>query len=59
LVDGEGERNMKSRLVVMGLVFSGLLTIGQSFGAAGTDSTQTVSGGGVTVKVTYLRADRT
>jgi len=45
---------MKSRLVVMGLVFSGLLTIGQSFGAAGTDSTQTVSGGGVTVKVTYL-----
>jgi hypothetical protein len=45
---------MKSRIVVMGLVFSGLLTIGQSFGAAGTDSTQTVSGGGVTVKVTYL-----
>lgn len=45
---------MKSRIVVMGLIFSGLLTIGQSFGAAGTDSTQTVSGGGVTVKATYL-----
>ena len=45
---------MKSRIVVMNLVFSCVLTIGQSFGAAGTDSTQTVSGGGVTVKVTYL-----
>jgi len=50
---GEGAKH-ESRLVVMGLVFSGLLTIGQSFGAAGTDLTQTVSGGGVTVKVTYL-----
>ena len=38
----------------MGLIFSGLLTIGQSFGAASTDSSQTVSGDGVTVKVTYL-----
>ncbi|HEX5608427.1 MAG TPA: hypothetical protein VFY96_18035 [Candidatus Binatia bacterium] len=45
---------MKSRIVVMGLIFSGLLTIGQSFGAASTDSSQTVSSDGVTVKVTYL-----
>lgn len=45
---------MKSKIVIMGLILSGLLLIGQSFGAAGTNSPQTVSGGGVTVKATYL-----
>ena len=45
---------MKSKVVVIGLVLSGVLVIRQSFVAAGTDSSQTVSGDGVTVKVTYL-----
>ena len=45
---------MKSKMMIIGLVLSGFLAIGQGFDAAGTDSPQTVSGGGVTVKVTYL-----
>lgn len=38
---------------VMALI-SGVLGYSESFGAAGSDTTQTVSGGGVTAKVTYL-----
>jgi hypothetical protein len=38
---------------VMALI-SGVLGYSESFGAAGSDKTQTVSGGGVTAKVTYL-----
>ena len=45
---------MKPKIVVIGLILSLLLAIGQSFGAVGTKSPQTVSGGGVTVKATYL-----
>jgi hypothetical protein len=42
------------KILVMGLVLAGLLRGGDSFAAAGADATQTVSGGGVTAKVTYL-----
>jgi hypothetical protein len=42
------------KILVMGLVLGGFLRGGESFGAAATDATQTVSGGGVTAKVTYL-----
>lgn len=44
----------RKKIVVMGLILVGFLAGAESFGAAGTDATQTVSGGGVTVKVTYL-----
>ena len=46
---------MKALTVLLaGLFLSGLLGSGESFGAAAADATQTVSGGGVTAKVTYL-----
>jgi hypothetical protein len=38
----------------LGLVLAGFLGSGESFAAPATDATQTVSGGGVTAKVTYL-----
>ena len=41
------------RILLMGLFLGASLTTGESFGAA-SDKTQTVSGGGVTAKVTYL-----
>jgi hypothetical protein len=51
----EGWMFMKALAIVFaGLVSSGLLENGESFGAAANDATQTVSGGGVTAKVTYL-----
>jgi hypothetical protein len=42
------------KLFVTGLFLAGLVTHGESLGAAVSDTTQTVSGGGVTAKVTYL-----
>jgi hypothetical protein len=46
---------MKALAIVFGgMVLSGLLGNGESFGAAASDATQAVSGGGVTAKVTYL-----
>ena len=42
------------KLLVMGLILAGFLQPEVSFGAAAAHGTQTVSGGGVTVKVTYL-----
>lgn len=42
------------KMLLMGLLLGGSLTTGESFAAAGSDATQTVSGGGVTAKVTYL-----
>jgi hypothetical protein len=44
----------KMRILVMGLILGGFLADARSFAAAGTDGTQTASGGGVTIKVTYL-----
>jgi hypothetical protein len=41
-------------ILVMGLVLGGFLQSGETFAAAASDKTQTVSGGGVTAKVTYL-----
>lgn len=41
-------------ILLAGLVLNGLLQNSESFGAAAIDATQTVSGGGVTAKVTYL-----
>ena len=40
--------------ILVGLIFSVSLAISGTFAAAAPDATQTVSGGGVTVKVTYL-----
>lgn len=47
---------MKARtLILIGwLILSGLAGYGEMFGATESNGTQTVSGGGVTVKVTYL-----
>ena len=42
------------KMLLLGLLLGGSLIAGESFGAAGPDATQTVSGGGVTAKVTYL-----
>jgi hypothetical protein len=51
----EGWMFMKALAIVFaGLVLNGLLENGESFGAAASDATQTVSGGGVTAKITYL-----
>ena len=51
----EGWMFMKALAIVFaGLVLNGLLENGESFGAAASDATQTVSGGAVTAKVTYL-----
>jgi hypothetical protein len=41
-------------ILLAGLVLSGLLENGEGFGAAASNTTQTVSGGGVAAKVTYL-----
>lgn len=46
---------MKALTVLLaGLFLSGLLGSGESSGAAAADATQTVAGGGVTAKATYL-----
>jgi hypothetical protein len=51
----KGKIDMKRLTIfVIGLFLGGFLHGGESFGAAATDATQTVSGGGVTAKVTYL-----
>ena len=42
------------KILLMGLLLGGFLATGQSWGAAVAHTTRTVSGGGVTVKVTYL-----
>ena len=42
------------KILLTGLILVGFLRGAESFAAAGKDATQTVSGGGVTVKVTYL-----
>lgn len=42
------------KILVIGLVLGGFSGDAESFGAAVPGETQTVSGGGVTVKVTYL-----
>ena len=42
------------KILVLGLILGSFLRGAESFGAAAADNTQTVSGGGVTVKVTYL-----
>ena len=42
------------KLFLAGLLASGLLGISQSFGATAPHATRTDSGGGVTIKVTYL-----
>ena len=44
----------RMKIVLMGLILVGFLAGAESFGAAGTDATQTVSAGGVAVKATYL-----
>lgn len=41
-------------VLLAGLFLTGLLGINESFAATASHTTQTVSGGGVTVKVTYL-----
>jgi hypothetical protein len=41
-------------ILVVGLVLCGLLEKRESFGAAASNTTQTVSGGGVVAKITYL-----
>lgn len=42
------------RTLLTGLILVGFVLVAESFAAAGKDGTQTVSGGGVTVKVSYL-----
>jgi hypothetical protein len=50
-----GGSNMKTvKILLTGLILVGFLRGAEGFGAAAKDATQTVSGGGVTVKVTYL-----
>lgn len=44
-------------ILLAALVLSGLLERGESFGAAASNATQTVSGGGVAAKVTYLKSN--
>jgi hypothetical protein len=54
-IETKEKTDMKSlTILVMGLVLGGFLQSGEVFGAAVSDKTQTVSGGGVTAKVTYL-----
>jgi hypothetical protein len=51
----EKGRNMRTpNILFMGLILAGFLGGAVSFGAAVPGGVQTVSGGGVTVKVTYL-----
>jgi hypothetical protein len=45
---------MTLKILVLGLILGGFLGGAVSFGAAAPGTTQTVSGGGVTVKVSYL-----
>jgi hypothetical protein len=42
------------KILLMGLLLGGFLATGESWAAAASHTTRTVSGGGVTVKVTYL-----
>jgi hypothetical protein len=42
------------KVLLTGILLGGLLGNSESFAAAASHTTQTVSGGGVTVKVTYL-----
>ena len=44
-------------IVLAALVLSGLLEKGESFGASTSNTAQTVSGGGVAAKVTYLKSN--
>lgn len=44
----------KSLIVARNLIFASVLVTGAAFAATDSDKTRTVSGGGVTVKVTYL-----
>ena len=44
------------RVFVAGLLLSGVLGGGESFGATAPQTTRTDSGGGVTIKVTYLES---
>jgi hypothetical protein len=51
----KGKSAMKPiKVFLAGLLLSGVLGIGESFGAAASHTTRTDSGGGVTMKVTYL-----
>jgi hypothetical protein len=51
----KGERAMKPiKIFLAGLLLSGVLGNGEIFGAAASYTTRTDSGGGVTIKVTYL-----
>jgi hypothetical protein len=45
--------------LLIGLLLSGLVDVAQGSGAAVTNATQSVSGGGVTTKVTYLNPKST
>lgn len=45
---------MTLKILVLGLILGGFLGGAVGFGAAAPGATQTVSGGGVTVKVSYL-----
>ena len=54
MAHNEKEFSVKVILFLNVLCLIGLLRIVESFGAAATDTAQTVSGGGVTAKVTYL-----
>jgi hypothetical protein len=42
------------KLLLAGLLLSGVLGSGESFGAAASQATRTDSGGGVTIKVTFV-----
>jgi len=56
----EDVRTLKRALVLSaGLLLAGLLMIGESFGGAASELTRTHSGGGVTVKATYLNPQAT
>lgn len=47
------------RILFAGFLLSGLVFGGESFGAAASSTPQTISGGGVTAKVTYLNPGTT
>jgi len=50
-----GGNGVKAFTLLLAVLFlGGLILTGESFGAGASDTTQSVSGGGVTVKVTYL-----
>lgn len=54
MAHNEREFGNEAVLFLSGLCFIVFLGIGESFGAATAGTAQTVSGGGVTAKVTYL-----